>query len=73
MNPRRVRLGRDAILVAEDAEGVELEGAARLVPGALVDLVDDARRVRRPALVWSWQIARLGSTRPLYRGYCRWA
>jgi polygalacturonase len=58
------------------ADGIDLEGRARLRPGLIVDLVwptgsSTTSRVRR-ARVWSWSVVRLGRNGPHYGGHCRW-
>jgi hypothetical protein len=76
MSTQRVVLGRDVSLRAETAEGVDLEGAARLRPGRPVEIVreghpGDLPRVRL-ALVCSWAVRSLGSAGPTYGGFCQW-
>ena len=74
---RRVRLGRDARVVAERPDGVELEGLVRLAPGRFVELLPPRPQAgtgeSRRAVVWSWSVARLGRYGAIYRGECRWA
>jgi hypothetical protein len=77
MTGQRMYVGRDLHVTAELADGVDLEGRARLRPGLIVDLVWPAGpsaggRVRR-ARVWSWTVVRLGRDGPHYRGHCHWA
>jgi hypothetical protein len=72
----RVQVGRDVLVQAERADGVELEGFLQLAPGHPVQIVyprgpSGGREVRR-AVVWSWAVTRLGSGRPLYQGFCQW-
>lgn len=71
----RVWLGRDAYLVAQRPDGLELEGRARLRPGYIVEIIgfgDGAGGSRRQAVVWSWALKRVGSAGHVYRGFCRW-
>lgn len=74
---QRVRLGMTTRVVAEDPDGIALEGESRLWPGREVDLVFSALVVPPPAprraVVWSWRFVGMGNAGPLYRGYCRWA
>ena len=72
----RLSIGRDLQLVAENDEGVEVEGRARLRPGRDIELArgtlgDCTPDVRR-AVVHSWRVARIGRDDVLYRGFCRW-
>ena len=73
MTPLRLNLGRDAFLVAQRPDGLELEGPVRLRPGNAVAIVGygDSGADRR-ALVWTWVLRRWGSSGPVYRGFCRW-
>jgi len=73
MTPLRVSLGRDAYLVAQSPEGLEIEGTARLRPGNVVEIAGfgDGTAGRR-AVVWTWSLRRWGNAGPLYRGFCRW-
>ena len=76
MTGQRLYVGRDLHVTAELADGIDLEGRARLRPGLIVDLVwpagsSAASRVRR-ARVWSWTVAGLGRDGPVYRGHCHW-
>jgi hypothetical protein len=70
----RIRIGRDAIVVGEDDHGIEIESTARLAPGRDVEIVTSPGPDRQPrcAIVDSWQIARLDTPGPTYRGYCKW-
>ena len=73
---RRIQIGYHVRVVAETGDGIHLEGAMRLRPGHLIDLLLDATPgaigpVRR-VFVQSWTIARLGSEGPTYVGQCRW-
>lgn len=72
---QRVHLGRHLRVVSETSEGVCLEGAARLRPGQVVDLVmstgETAVRVRRANVV-SWSVARVGNDGLTYSGHCQW-
>jgi len=68
MTGQRLYVGRDLHVTAEVADGIELEGRARLRPGLIVDLVwpagaSTSGRVRR-ARVWSWSVVRLGRDGP---------
>lgn len=75
MRPQRVCIGRDVHLVARHVDGVEIEGPARLRPGQLVDVVgadENDRAAAQRASVWTWLVVRLGSTGPMFRGFCRW-
>jgi hypothetical protein len=70
----RVEIGRDVQAASETAEGVELVGRVRLLPGRAVEIVSrpfGTPLVRR-ALVHSWRVVQLGSGGPTYRGACRW-
>jgi hypothetical protein len=73
MTPLKVSLGRDAYLVAQDRDGLEMEGTTRLRPGYVVEIAGfgDGTAGRR-AIVWTWWLRRWGSGGPLYRGFCRW-
>ncbi len=68
--------GRDVRILREDAEGVELESAARLRPGQRVEIVTSGHvssdGTRRQAVVWSWALVRAGSGGHMFRGVCRW-
>lgn len=71
---RRLRLGRDAEVLVEDGDGVELESAARLAPGRHVEIVraQGARASVVSAVVESWRVTQFSRAGPIYRGYCRW-
>jgi hypothetical protein len=70
---RPILVGWDLHAIAETAEGVRLEGRARLRPGYPVDLVvASGAPAPRRASVESWSIVRLGSDGPTYQGFCRW-
>lgn len=70
---QRVVIGKDAVVVTEDEQGLELECGVRLSPGRLVDVSRTAgTRTARTAMVWSWRLVRMGSSGPRYRGYCCW-
>jgi hypothetical protein len=73
MTALRVSLGRDAYLVAQGPDGLEIEGTARLRPGYVVEIAGfgDGTAGRR-AVVWTWSLRRWGNGGPLYRGFCRW-
>lgn len=71
----RLVLGRDAVILRETAEGIELDGRVRLRPGSVVDVVPAPgvwNRSRGFALVWTWRLRAVGSAGPIYRGLCRW-
>ena len=70
----RVEIGKDVQSVAETAEGIELTGRVRLLPGRPVDVVTRAAGVpqSRRGVVHSWRIVRLGSGGPIYHGTCAW-
>jgi len=76
MRAQRIVLGRDVRLVNETADGIDLEGGARLRPGHVVEVVREATPGRHPevriALVCSWAVRSLGSAGPSYGGFCRW-
>ena len=71
-----VVLGRNAHVIAERRDGLELQSPSRLAPGGVVDIVwppdHGSDPPRRRAIVWSWRLTRVGNGGPLYRGYCRW-
>jgi hypothetical protein len=68
-----LHLGPPVALVAEDAHGIEIEAPVRLAPGRTVDVVSDRdEAVVRMAVVWTWNLIRLGREGPRYRGICRW-
>jgi hypothetical protein len=75
MSARRVRLGTDAEIVAETADGVELEGWTRLRPGQPVLVVPEPRRGGGERLAWviTWRVARIGPGGLKFTGQCRWA
>ncbi len=66
---RRCVVGRDVYIVSEAIDEVWLEGAVRLRPGMIVDLVGDASRT---VVVLTWLVSRLGKEGTVYRGRCRW-
>lgn len=68
----RLRLGPAVALVAEDEHGIEVVAAVRLLPGRTVDVVSDVTSGSRLAVVWTWNLVRLGRNGPVYRGTCRW-
>jgi len=76
MTGRRLRTGRQVRVINETADGVQLEGLARLHPGETVELVapvsPNGEPVVRAALVLSWSVAALGKDGPTYQGHCRW-
>ena len=74
---QRVRIGRDVRIVAERADGLELEGSTRLAPGRAVDIVlaggeGGGQGAVKPALVRSWYVIRVGRTGATYRSVCCW-
>jgi hypothetical protein len=74
MAPRLV-VGRDARVLQETDDGMDLVSRLRLRPGYLVDVVLDRPGVagtRRLALVWTWRLLAAGSDGPFFRGTCRW-
>ena len=77
MTSQRVRLGRDVRVVSEHADGLELEGTARLAPGRPIDLVlaptgAAAPPIIKEAMLCSWNLVRVGGGGPTFRGFCRW-
>jgi hypothetical protein len=76
MTAQRLWAGRDVHILREDAEGVEIEGAARLRPGQRIEIVTpgplSADVAIRQAVVWSWTLMRTGSRGHMFRGFCRW-
>jgi len=76
MTGRRVHLGRHFQLLEETTEGVRLEGATRLQPGQLVEIIAmpgaHPSSSARCAWVVSWSITKLGKDGPTYQGLCRW-
>ena len=76
MTGRRVRLGRELVVIRETPDGVDVEGVIRLRPGQVVELVaaDGGPGVGRGgrARVQSWSVAHVGSSGPIYGGHCAW-
>lgn len=68
----RLRLGRDAHVLREDDHEVELESTERLAPGRTVLMFRTGNDEGRRATVAGWQLVRVGSHGPVYRGCCRW-
>lgn len=68
----RLRLGRDARVLREDADEVEIESTERLAPGRAVVVFRTGNDAGRVALVSGWRLVRVGSDGPVYRGCCRW-
>lgn len=68
----RIRLGHTLRVVGEDKDGVEVAGAVRLRPGQRVRVDRGNGLALREAIVWTWQVTRMGSDGTDYRGYCRW-
>lgn len=73
---QRVYLGRDVRAVGEPVGGIELEGRTRLRPGHDVDVVLPATGGSTPtirrAVVFTWNVKRLGREGPTFRGICHW-
>jgi hypothetical protein len=73
---QRVWLDRDARVIAEHVDGVELESDARLRPGHPVELrmqsATHPEPVVKHAFVVSWRVSRVDTARPTFRGFCRW-
>ena len=71
-----VVVGRDVRTVGEGDLGIELEGRTRLRPGREVDVLMTTAGTTRPtgrrAVVWSWNVKRLGRDGPIFRGICHW-
>jgi hypothetical protein len=68
----RLQLGRDALVVRETDDEVELESCERLAPGRAVLMFRPGSDRGRTALVVAWRLVLMGSQGPLYRGCCRW-
>jgi hypothetical protein len=68
----RLRLGRDAFVLREDEDQVELESRERLAPGRVVRMFRGEDDNGRLAFVAGWTLVRMGSHGPVYRGCCRW-
>lgn len=68
---RLVRIGPHVRVLADDAEGIDLEGRVKLMPGRRVSLVLETGHVR-PATVWTWWLRRVGRQGAEYCGRCRW-
>lgn len=68
----RLQLGRDARVLREDEDEVELESTARLAPGRAVLMFRTGNDEGRVAVVCGWRLVRVGSQGPVYRGCCRW-
>jgi hypothetical protein len=72
----RVLIGRDVHVLMEDDDCVYLEGECRLRPGHSVVILpapEQGLGQARTAMVWTWEVARLGSGRPVYEGICWWS
>ncbi len=71
----RVVLEQDVRVIDTSADGVRLEGRARLSPGQRVRLVDRSGAAGlatpRRAVVQSWIVTRLSGKGPIYQGICR--
>jgi hypothetical protein len=69
----RVHLDRDIAVVGETNDGLVLEGARRLRPGQIVELMEVAGgRQGRPAQILTWRVIHLGTAGLRFRGHCRW-
>jgi hypothetical protein len=68
----RLQLGRDARVLRETDDEVELESAERLAPGRPVLMFRTGNDNGRVAMVAGWRLVRMGSHGPVYRGCCRW-
>jgi hypothetical protein len=71
----RLRVGGTTMVLAEGAEGIELQSPQRLEPGRPLDVVlpdQTGAPIVRRALLWSWRLVRWDDGVPLYRGICRW-
>jgi hypothetical protein len=72
----RFTLGHDLHLVAEQDDGVEVEGRVRLRPGREIELVvlqgSRGREHVLRAMVWSWRVVVAGNAGVVFRGFCRW-
>jgi len=68
----RLQLGRDARVLRESDEEVELESRERLAPGRTVIMFRSSNDAGRVAVVVGWRLVDVGSQGPVYRGCCRW-
>ena len=71
----RVRLGVDVHMRSESFDGIHLEGRTRLVPGQVIEIArtnDPGQVVIRHAVVCRWRLRRVGTTGPVYHGFCAW-
>ena len=71
----RLVIGRDAEVIRETDDGVEVEARVRLRPGFVIEVaprVAGGAGRSGAALVWSWRLLAVGSAGPTYRGICRW-
>jgi hypothetical protein len=68
----RLRLGRDARVLREDPDEVEIESTERVAPGRPLVVLRTANDAGRVAVVSGWRLVRVGSHGPVYRGCCRW-
>lgn len=68
VNHRRCVLGRDVRIVSESGRELELEGAVRLRPGMVVELVGE---ISRSVTVVTWLVSHLGKDGTRYAGRCR--
>lgn len=66
-----VRVGTQVHVVADDDEGIDLEGRVKLIPGRRVSLILETGAAR-PATVWTWWLRRFGRHGAEYHGRCRW-
>lgn len=72
MMRNRLQLGRDARVLREDEDEVELESTERLAPGRAVLMFRTGNDTGRVAVVSGWRLVRVGNQGPVYRGCCRW-
>jgi len=78
MTGQRVRIGHEVRVVGERPNGVELEGTARLSPGSSIEMIlapagEKGAPTTRRATVCSWNVVRVGSGGPVFRGLCTWS
>lgn len=59
-------------MVESQAGELDVEGALRLRPGSVIDVIDVHDGRARAATVMTWAVTRLGSEGTVYRGRCRW-
>jgi hypothetical protein len=71
---RRLHVNRHLRVLAQTTDGMQIESAARLRPGQVIEIVwseDGPERARR-VCVSTWAVTKLGSEGPTYGGCCRW-